>query len=379
MRRPAAFPSAPLLLAVLTAVLAGALGGPAPAAETRVTFTAGGRDASAALAGLSELAGQPFELGVDQLLAGQTSRRVTLALVDAPPAAARQACAHALRCWWAERPGGDGRGTLLTALPHLPQGVLQVRSRASGLRGDAAIEEVVRRLLEPWLDGGAGLGLEPSDGTWAATLDGSGHARLAEILAALEQPAPRIAPWLPDSDGPDPEQALTGVRGNGWADYAPALAVALGCSVSCDPALAARPLPEGLSPLPDTSAGALPARFAAAGVAARYVHGVLCLGGDAADEVLAEREHPAQRRRLALIPIEQLAATRLDGEFIISGLRAHVVPAWWTQPGAGLLYLERARTLLIAGDALVQERVLAALARLDRLGTAAGLRSLAEP
>ncbi|MBA3937327.1 MAG: hypothetical protein H0X38_07685, partial [Planctomycetes bacterium] len=164
MRRPTPFRSAPALLAVLAVAVAVLVGGPTQAAETHLTFTAGGREASATVAGLSELGGQPFELGVDLLLAGQTSRRVTLALINAPPAASRQAFAHALRCWWVARPGGDGRATLLTGLPHVPLGTLEVRSRSSSLRGDPTIEDVVRRLLGPWLDGDAGLALEQSDG-----------------------------------------------------------------------------------------------------------------------------------------------------------------------------------------------------------------------
>jgi hypothetical protein len=354
------------LLAVLLAVLcAGAL----TAGETeRLTFRGLEVDGQSAATTYSEMAATRYELDTGALVAGLGSMRIDVVLVDASPAARRQALAHALGCWWALAPGG----VVLTRAATL------VSSCTSTLVNYPAYEDLVRRLLKPWLGRDAGLSLLPDIGTWSATLDAAGQARLSEIISVLEQGRAQCASIISDPDLPDLERPLSAaVHAGSWPALVEALSSAGACSVSLAASAARGPFPGGGVAIGACRLGEVPAALLSAGIAARFLHGVLCLARSGAREA-GEGQHPGQRRLLALLPIAHLAATRLDGELIATSLKSHSGRRddWWAQPGADLVYLPPLHALLVAGDAAIQLEVLAGLHRIDRLGLAEGLRGL---
>jgi hypothetical protein len=362
---------------VAAALLALALGTAACGDElrsSRVSLAALGTDAASALAALAAV-GSACEFDVEALVAGLGSARLDVVLVDAPPASQRQALAHALGCWWAARSDG---GTVFTGSRHLPLGPLEVTSATSSLGGRLGAEDLVRRLLEPWLGADTGLSLLPGEGTWTASLDAAGQARLAEAIALIERGAPQCSSLVPDAERPDLERRLQApLAASTWDDLVDGLAKAGGCSVSLAATVRASSFPAGGMALPACRLADLPQALGGVGLDGRFIHGVLCLARPGARAI--DREHPGQRRRLALIPIPHLAATRLDGEFIAAGLKRFTGKEgdWWAQPGAELVFLDQSQSLLVAADPATQTEVLDALGTLDRLGVGEGLAALA--
>jgi hypothetical protein len=349
----------PLLLSALLCATALAAG------ESRIDLDPGQRDSGAVLGALSALTGERHELAIDLLVAGLGDARPLLRLSQATPAGARQALAHALDAWWLG--DADGGVTYLRAR-RLPHGRLGVRSLTSVVRGRPGVERIVSELLDPWLGGDAGISLTSEDGVWSATLDDEGHARLVEAIDLIERSTPRASALVGDPDLPDPRRLLAApLRAASWTELVDRLAPAGGISVSVAPALAARAFPAGGVALAPIALGGLPRALVAAGVpAAGWCHGVLCLAATPDDGERLEREHPARRRRLALIPVPHLVRDQGDGERLAGRLRATVCPWWWSEPGAGLRHLDGASALLIAADPPVLHRVLEALALLDR-------------
>jgi hypothetical protein len=358
------------------ALAAALLGGAGAASETeRLSYRGLEVDGQSAATTYSEMAALRYELDVGTLVAGLGSARIDMVLVDASPAARRQALAHALDCWWAAAAGG----VVCTRSPTLPAGRLLVSSCTSTLVNLPAYEDLVRRLLQPWLGRDAGLSLLPDIGLWSATLDADGQARLNEIIGVLEQGRAQCASTIPDPDQPDLERRLSrDVHAGSWPALVEALSAAASCSVSLDHATARGPFPGGGVAFGPCRVGEVPSALQAAGISARFLHGVLCLARSGAGGPL-ERQHPGQRRLIALLPIAHLAPTRLDGELIATSLKRHSGSrdGWWAQPGADLVYLPPLRALLVAADAATQQEVLAGLHRIDRLGLAEGLRALA--
>lgn len=352
----------------------------AAAGESRIDLDPGKRDSGAVLAALSTLTSERHELDVDLLVAGLGGAHPLLCLRQASSAGARQALAHALDAWWIADAGGK---VLYLRARRLPHGRISVRSLTSVLRGRPGTERIVRELVDPWLGGDAGVSLSPEDGVWSATLDDEGHARLVEAIDLIERSQPRASALIGDPDLPDPQRQFSApLRATSWADLVERLAAVGGISVSVAPDLAARPFPSGGLTLAPLALGTLPQALITAGIpAAGWSHGVLCLSASADDGERLEREHPARRRRLALIPIPHLARTSADGDRLAGRLRASVAPWWWSEPGAGLRHLDGANALLIAADPPVLHRVLAALALIDRQGPddAAGSRETGVP
>lgn len=361
---------APALLAWLLSGCAWAEMAPA---ATRLTLTVTDQEASVALATLTNLAGVSFDLDLDLLVAGVGGAKPAFTLVKASPAGVRQAVAHALDAWWVNTNGG----VLLLRNRRLPHGPLSVRSLTSSLRYQPAAEALVRRLLDPWLGGDAGVSLLPSDGIWTGTLDQTGHARMIEAINLIERPLAQVSSLLPDPDAPDGDLPLSlGRRATSWDGLVESLAQRCQTSISMSPRLRLRAFPAGGLDLRAARLGDLPRELSLAGLAGRWRHGVLCL--DDAHDVGDgwEREHPAQRRRLALVPVDHLITDAVDGDFIVAAIRTRVATWWWSQPGAELSYQERTRSLLMAADPETQTAVLDALALCDRLGLRAGLQAL---
>jgi hypothetical protein len=330
-----------------------------------------GRAAGTVIGSLVELSGAQQACDVDLLVGGIAAQPIALQLVDATPAAQRQAIAHALGCWWARDPR-DG-SIVYTRSPRLPQGALSVRWVTSGLKDRRELEAPVRELLAPWLGGDAGLSYQPGDGVWPATFDAAGHARLVELLSLLERPEPRCSDLLPDPDRPDLERALGGpVRAATWGALARELSAQGHISVALGPGI--QPSAETRLAFAAVSLREAVATINGAGFAAAVRHGVLCI--DAAP--IEEREHPASRRLLAILPIGHLLRSPLDGELVAVALQRAVAPRWWSQPGAGMRFLPTADALLVAADAEIAHQVLDALDRLDQHGLDEGIASLSK-
>lgn len=328
----------------------------APLAAEEFSLVLDGRPAADAVAFATRLAREEHELPPDEPAAAQ--ERVSLALVDASPAAVRQALAHALGRWWVRTP--EGRIRYVRAAT-LPTGPVLARTRTSGLIRMPALEELAHGLMTPWLGAsGAGLVYEPSEGLWTATLDTAGHARLLELLTLLERPASEVVPALIPGPQPPADRVLPAFTASGWSELTQRLA-ALGIATSLAEGL---PAPTGPLALPGGPVGSLPQRLAALGAPAAWHQGVLCLAGHEP----VEREHPAQRRRLALVPVPHLAEREVDGPLLVQAIRRRVAPTWWRLPGAGLVWMPEQRALLVAADAPVIHAVLDLLDSADRFG-----------
>ncbi len=147
----------------------------------------------------------------------------------------------------------------------------------------------------------------------------------------------------------------------------------MSCSIS--PALIQEGLPDRHLALPAIRIGDLPRQFARIGIQTAFIHGVLCCSSLA--EPVEDRRHPAQRRRLAMLPLRHLVRDANEGLVLATALRERVMPWCWSRPGHGLWFLDRRGTLLVAADPTVIHAVLDALALVDRQGLEAGLRRLA--
>ena len=162
-----------------------------------------------------------------------------------------------------------------------------------------------------------------------------------------------------------------------------ALATATNASVSLAPEVTSRGAAPAIAAL---TVADLPAALAAAGLRGRCIHGVWCIS---VTDIPEDREHPAQRRRLAIVPLAHLVPENsadpaaAAGARLATALRACVVPSAWNRPGWSLTWmatwpgLPAANGLLIAADPPTMHAVLDACDVLDRLGVEAGLEALA--
>ena len=340
----------------------------ASAGEARISLVLDGQVAHAALGLAVRLGAVEQEIDPAELGAGAGVEPVVLALIDATPATVRQAFAHALGRWWTMTPSGAIRYQRAAGLP---TGDLTVRTHTTGLVRQPEAEARVRALLTPWLaEPAAGLTYESAEGLWSATLDSDGHARLVEALGVLEGAAAPCPSLVVGSEQPAPDaQMANALIVATWSDLARKLAQTARLSVSCVSGLPAleRPLS-----LPAGRIAELPARLAAVGVRAAILHGVLCIGHDAP----VEREHPARRRRVVLLPVLHLVTRPVDGEVLVATIRRHIAPAWWRMPGSGVEWLPERQALLVAADVATIHAVLDLCDRVDLLGLEAALAGL---
>jgi hypothetical protein len=346
----------------------------APISAAQVTYAAHDQDGAVLIAAISTLSGERYQPDTEALVAGITNLPVVLSLVGASPPACRQAVAFAFDCWWAR--DSDGQVVLLNGR-HTPRGALSVRVVTSSLRGREDLQPLVARLLAPWLDGRSGVSYLPHDGHWSAALDDDGHRRLIEVLSLLERPQAQAASRIPSPDEPDPRRTTTeAVVAHTWPALVDGLARALGTSVALSPRLRLRAFPASGVRVARMPLGEVTATLSRHGFTAHWIDGVLCLAEAGRTPAHLRREHPAQRRRLALIPIAHLIGGAVDGELLTAALRRHVTPDWWGLPGAGLEFLPTERVLLVAGDVDTQHAILDQVTSVDTLGLDLGLHTM---
>lgn len=358
------------VVATCAALLSLVLCLPLTGGESRLSFDAAdGRAASVVLGALLTLDPGLGDLHPDLLMADRGAVPVTLALTQSSTAGARQAMAHALGVWWLIDAEG---GTLFVAQPRLVPGRLFTRAHVSTVT-DTTSEKLVESLMAPWLTGDAGISCEALDASWTATLDREGHAVLDQVLSALEGRDTPIPALVPDADMPDPDQSLPAWQATSLSEVVRRLA-AFGISSSVAPGLAQLGLPQRRLDLSAGRLGDLPRRLAQAGIQARFVQGVLCLA--IMTDTIEDRRHPAQRRRLALLPVHHLIRDAGEGLLLATTLHDRVAPWWWSRPGALLRFHEARRSLLVAADLPTIHALLGALAVVDRHGLDAGLTHL---
>jgi hypothetical protein len=360
-------------LPVVALVLAGTVFSAEPP-TTQVTYAAVDQEAVATIAALGQLSGEAYQPDVELLVAGINGTRTSLSLIGAAPDACRQAVAFALDCWWAR--DADG-GIVLTTGDRLPRGPVTVRTLSSTLRRQPQIQPLVERLLAPWLGGPAGVSYLPSEGLWSATLDSDGHRRLVELLSLCESPTAQAASRVADPATPDPRRLTTQeVTAHAWPTLVEKLAQAVQAPVALSPRLRLRNFPRDGVQLPRQSIGQVTASLHVLGITASWCQGVLCLAEPSLPRERIERQHPAQRRSLALIPLGHVVGSPIDGELVVATLRRQVAPRWWELPGAGIEFLADSGSLLVAADIETQQAVLNAVTALDTLGLELGLQTL---
>lgn len=359
--------------AVAVLLLAGNAAAGEPA-TTQVTYVAADQEAAAMLAAVGTLSGEHYQPDVDLLVTGITGTRTSLCLVNAGPNACRQAVAFALDCWWVR--DADG-GIVLSTNDRLPHGTVEVRTLTSTLRRQPHLQALAERLLAPWLGGPAGLSYLPSEGMWSATLDSEGHRRLVEFLSLCERPAAQAVSRVADPATPD-LRAMTGneLSVRSWPTLVEGLAKALQAPVALSPRVRLRTFPVDGVRLPSQTVGQVADSLRAQGISATWCQGVLCLGELSLPSERVARQHPAQRRRLAMIPIGHLLSNPVDGELVAATVRRHIAPTWWAMPGSGLEFLTESGFLLVAADVDTQQAVLDAVGALDTLGLELGLQTI---
>jgi hypothetical protein len=150
------------------------------------------------------------------------------------------------------------------------------------------------------------------------------------------------------------------VLADSWQELARKVAEKTGASISIDQALVRSKA--GALALPTVPIKDLAAACTALGpsIAATWIDGVLCIGLG----MPQSRQHPAARRRIALIPAPQLAR-RFGGPLAVASLQRSTAAVDWTQPGWGLHWIPGADALLIAGDKAAIEVALNALDALE--------------
>ena len=323
--------------------------------------------------------GNPPELAFEIATTADASRPVTLALFSAAPVARDQALAFAAGAWWAIDTDGNSQ---LTRAPAPPHGRLRADRRPYNLSADPTAITLVTTALAPWTTRIPGdavregtLGYDPASASWFATLDDAGHNRLLDVLTLLQTPRPQAPALLPDLGLPPSETIYAvDVPGGAWRDWCQQFATAVSANVSIDPTLAAT------IPPPLSAHGGMrdiQAALSVQGIASQCLAGTWCLGPSAQIPVIANREHPAQRSRLAFIPIPHLLQEGVTGEALAEALRAAVAPPAWTLPGWTLSWRPTVQALIVIADPPTIHAVLDALDSLDRNGPAAGMAALA--
>ena len=345
--------------------------------RTRVSFTADNQSNSLLLPTLSDLAGEQYEPVIDLLLDGVTATRASLILHQATPASCRQALAFALHCWWTNSTEKLDKKIWLTTQTNRPPGQIFVRSTSSILRNQPGLQPMAEAILKPWLGGGAGISLLPVEGLWTASLDEAGHRRLIELLSLLERPQAVASSSVPDPNIVDMRRTMREpIYATSWSSLMTSLSQSCDASVAMSPRLCLRVFPNNNINLPRLSLGEIAAACTVFNIRAFWQHGVLCLGEAEYHPDDVDREHPAQRRRLAMIPIGHIVRNTVDGELVATVLRQKIAPRWWEQPGAAIYYVASARALLIGADIPTQQVLLEALNALDRVGLELGIETI---
>lgn len=292
------------------------------------------------------------------------ARPVWFALVDDRQDTAAQALAHASGSTWSI--GGDGN-IHLDGSPRLVPGRQGVRSLPSLLVRRIDAETIARRLMDPWLGGDGGLVLDPPTGTWTATLDADGHARLTRLLGLLGSGEATAPDLLPDPDDPGPTLVLARAPAGedlaAWAfDLARLahLAVALGPGV-----VAASPAPAG----PAANLGEARDRLAGLGYRTGIHHGCLAIGLTEP----ADRLHPAARAVLSQVPVGHLCPDDASLGALAAALTARVAPDAWARPGWGVVAVPWTHCLLIAADPATTHALIDAVDAADAAGLQAWL------
>lgn len=294
-------------------------------------------DPQAVLAALRNLDIGRHEVPIGVAAASALPRAVTVHLAQADAAAVRQALAFALDAWWAQ---DDQGATLYRPDLVLPLGPLSSRTYTSNLIGRLDRERLVQEVLAPWLAlPGCGLALDAGSGTWAATLDRDGHRRLVEALDLLERGTASVPSWIPPPGNRSPDLRLGhAIQSDAWEDLALVLGQAVGVSIAVHPHMPPAP---GVITLPAGGLDEVGTRLTALGVDHAWINGVWCWGR----ERPRDRQHPAQGRRLALVPAPSLSdETAL---LLVRGALHRHDPAW-SLPGACLVVAEP--DLLLVGS-----------------------------
>ena len=341
----------------------------------RVSYQAADQEVADLLAGLGTFNNEHYQPDIDMLISGIGATRARFSLINASSTACRQALAFSLDCWWAHE--SPGTIALLTS-NNPPQGVLSVRTCTSTLRRQSTIPPLVDRLIAPWLSGKAGLSCLPEDATWAATLDANGHQRLFELLRVCERLSARATTRIADVDMPDLRRLTSReMTVHNWGALVEELAQSMQASIAIAPLLQLQKFPLGGVRVRQQTLGQIITTLREYGIVSRWSHGVLCLSENDRQPARFDREHPAQRRQLACIPIAHVLSNALEGEVLTTMIRRYVSPSSWDLPGAGLELLDQNRVLLVAGDIDAQHAVLEAINAIDRLGLELWLQSLA--
>ncbi len=356
----------PVSCALAGVFLGLALSAAEPLASERITWSSTSQPLAIALDSLAHLSLQAPQLDYATATSPAAVTPVDCVLREADPIAVRQALAHAADLWWAPVPETDN-DTILSRSPQPPRGRLRVTNHSSS-QLDPATEDHLRVFLAPWL--GPGDRFHPGEGTvvldlahggWIATLDDPGRMHLIELLSLLQQPRARVPPLVPDGGVPDPQARLDlDLAPGSWLAWLTTVANTVGLSVSLAPGIN-----QGAT-APELHLHGRQAELAPAlhqlGLESAIVAKVLCLGRTPP----TDRQHPALRRRLALIPASHLARTTSAGAELITHLRQALPPADWTNPGWGLAWLPTANAILIAADAATIHAVLDVVDARDR-------------
>ncbi len=347
--------------------------------QTRVSYFADDQNASVLLPALSTLAGENYEPIIDLLIDGVTATRATLVLHEASRSSCRQALAFALDCWWTTSVDAFQNKIVLTNKEQMPQGDLSVRTINSTLLRHLTAQSIAEKFLKPWIHGHAGVSFLPTDGLWSATLDEAGHRRLIEILSLLERPQPTASTLVPSVDIIDSRRQLTApIQASSWQTLVNGLSQSGRISVALSPRLRLRVFPAQNILIDKMTFAELEKKLLTYDMSVFWQHGVLCLGEARYVAENADREHPAERRRLALVPIGHIISDPLDGELIVATIQKKISPRWWQHDCAGIRYITASQSLLIAADLPTQHAILRAISQLDRLGLELGLPTLGE-
>ncbi len=281
-------------------------------------------------------------LAPDALDRGVGFHPLVVAALRAPPATAWQALAHALDLQWIP---AEAVGAWLTAADRLPVGRRHGRTWPGTRSLPLVVERQVREVMAPWLHDGAAIALDPLSGSWSATMDGSGLARLEDLLTAMENDAPRlpslITPAPPDGRHRDLSAA-------DWQSFAADLVEAGAPAVAVHPSLLS-------ASSPAVAAGSLATLPDRMGIPSAWIDGCLCVGQP------RNRLHPAWAAQVAVVPVGHLRRPASD-------LASAVAAAVPRRPGWGVLDHPRGTALIVIADARTIHGVLDLLDHRERDG-----------
>jgi hypothetical protein len=344
---------------------------------TRVNYQADQHINAQLFPALSTLTGENYEPTLELLQSGINNSHSSFILHNASRATCRQTLAFALGVWWIETTDLTNNKISFTAQAHVPQGTVSARSVSSTLINHADAEIIINQALKPWLAGDAGISYLPADGLWSAALDDEGHRRFIEILSQFERPRISASSWVSDVDAINMDRLMQHpINAHNWLEFMRQLASSTDCSVALAPGLSLTPFPAQRVVSERMTIKELLSLLPALGIHTAVAHGVIGVAGTPLTMIHGQRQHPAQRRHLALIPLHQIIDQESHVDKIIPVLRDKIIPEWTTKPGWGLWYLKSQRALLIAADIPTQHAILDALQAIDRLGVELGLSAL---